>query len=227
MALRPLGAGIYRSANSWDVSQSDAKLSLWSTKQPLLTAARVSFCCGSTRWRCCSPRLSLLSMPEFSSPSATSWRCSGNGQGPASGGDRRIFSSSLQPFLFFSWRTSPRPQCGQSFSGSRATWPRSAMAGISPVFRTRRSVTVMSCSRNRGGASARSVRSTGCLPSDVRRPLSSCSCNWSGTTGSSQSPSGRAFQIGGWKKRSTPSQYDRGRTIPRGSLRDFSSTASK
>ena len=36
-------------------------------------------------------------------------------------------------------------------------------AGISPLFRTRRSVTVMSCSRNRGGASGRSVRSTGCL----------------------------------------------------------------
>jgi hypothetical protein len=37
-------------------------------------------------------------------------------------------------------------------------------------------VTVMSCSRNRGGALARSARSTGCLPSGVRRPFSSWCC---------------------------------------------------
>ena len=37
------------------------------------------------------------------------------------GGDRRISSSSLQPFLVFSWRMSRRPRCGQLFSGSRAT----------------------------------------------------------------------------------------------------------
>ena len=78
----------------------------------------------------------------------------GIGQGPPWAGDRRIFSSSLQPFLVFSWRTSRRPRYGQPFSGSRATWPRLATVGITPVFRTRRSVTVMSCSRNRGGASA-------------------------------------------------------------------------
>jgi hypothetical protein len=42
--------------------------------------------------------------------------------------------------------------------------------------------TVMSCSRNRGGASARSMRSTGCLLSDVRRPFSSWCCKFSGDT---------------------------------------------
>ena len=58
----------------------------------------------------------------------------------------------------------------------------SAKAGISPVVRTRRSVTVMSCSRNRGKASGRSVRSTGCSPLDVPQPLSSWCCKMSGTT---------------------------------------------
>jgi hypothetical protein len=53
---------------------------------------------------------------------------------------------------------------------------------ISPVFRTRRSATVMSCSRNRGGASAQSLQSTGCLPSDVRRPFSSWCYKASGNT---------------------------------------------
>jgi hypothetical protein len=59
------------------------------------------------------------------------------------------------------------------FSGSRATSPRLATAGISLVSRTRRSVTVMSCSRDHGGALARSARSTGCLHSGVRPPFSS------------------------------------------------------
>jgi hypothetical protein len=57
-----------------------------------------------------------------------------------------------------------------------------ATGGILLVFRTRRSVTVMSCSRNRGGASARSPRSTDCLPSDARRPFSSWCFKSSGNT---------------------------------------------
>ena len=80
-------------------------------KQPLLPTACVS-CCLCMRWRLsrhvylCSPCRNSLQPRRLLGVA----RALGKGY---PGGDRRIFSSSLQPFLVFSWRTSRRPRCGQ------------------------------------------------------------------------------------------------------------------
>jgi hypothetical protein len=73
-----------------------------------------------------------------------------------------------------------------AFFCKSGAWLRLVTVGILLVFLTRRSVTVMSCSQNRGGASARSQRSTDCLPSDARRPFSSWCSKSSGNARDSE-----------------------------------------